>query len=541
MGALTLKSFPFELRGWDIEKFESFDPTDSFGSNTRVYVSKNQIVLVEPDYNSNKLNTWLTDKGRQFFDGIFNTWYNTKELKTTQNAKNFWSELLSKITEYAYLIDHCNKQFLTKKFFVIVVENVSLEVLNILLILSQNYSFIKLRRAEQVNVENNLETDFQLNFASDKIKLNSSNLCLLISSNPRYEGYYLNINLRQRYLKGNFKCLSLGSLVDLTFPVSFLGSNVKILKTIAEGNNLICQDLKLSKNPVLIYSSDLFKRSDSSNILQILKFLNYSATLSHSWNGLNTLSSSLCESGNSFLTTLPGLKSKDFNDYNVLYFINVTSNNLPSLKKVLELNLMNYSKAIPDLHNKLILDQNYKTYNNATLLNKLTNNQNSFFDCYQYLPTSVFYENEETFFNTEGFFKRTIKLISRKKTRNNWQIIIKLLKTLKKNLVSLNSQNNDLIFFNSNKLINFKNFIYFQYYASKSLTNLNFYLTLKTNPVFFHTNTSNFKKPIKKINNTKLKYWLDDFFTSGKDEYSHNSLLLTNCSKIVRAEQTNFF
>ena len=35
MGALTLKSFPFELRGWDIEKFESLDPTNSFGSNTR--------------------------------------------------------------------------------------------------------------------------------------------------------------------------------------------------------------------------------------------------------------------------------------------------------------------------------------------------------------------------------------------------------------------------------------------------------------------------------------------------------------------------
>jgi len=74
MGALTLKSFPFELRGWDIEKFESTDPTDGFGSSTRVYISKDQIVLIEPDYNSQTLNTWLTDKGRQFFDGIFGTW-----------------------------------------------------------------------------------------------------------------------------------------------------------------------------------------------------------------------------------------------------------------------------------------------------------------------------------------------------------------------------------------------------------------------------------------------------------------------------------
>ena len=66
MGALTLKSFPFELRGWDIEKLKSVDPTDGFGSNTRVYVSKDKIVQIEPDFDTNSSNTWLTDKGRQF-------------------------------------------------------------------------------------------------------------------------------------------------------------------------------------------------------------------------------------------------------------------------------------------------------------------------------------------------------------------------------------------------------------------------------------------------------------------------------------------
>jgi hypothetical protein len=41
--------------------------------------------------------------------------------------------------------------------------------------------------------------------------------------------------------------------------------------------------------------------------------------------------------------------------------------------------------------------------------------------------------------------------------------------------------------------------------------------------------------------NTKVKYWLDDFFSGGKDEYSQNSLVLTNCSKILRTESSNFF
>jgi NADH dehydrogenase/NADH:ubiquinone oxidoreductase subunit G len=107
MGALTLKSFPFELRGWDIEKFESFDPTDSFGSNTRVYVSKDQVVQIEPDYDSNNFNTWLTDKGRQFFDGIFNSVKSTT--LNYKNKKSFWTSLFYKILESTYIINHCNK------------------------------------------------------------------------------------------------------------------------------------------------------------------------------------------------------------------------------------------------------------------------------------------------------------------------------------------------------------------------------------------------------------------------------------------------
>jgi NADH dehydrogenase/NADH:ubiquinone oxidoreductase subunit G len=83
MGALTLKSFPFELRGWDIEKFESIDPTDGFGSNTRVYISKQQIVQIEPDHNETTSNPWLSDKGRQFFDGIFGSWNSNNTQKKT--------------------------------------------------------------------------------------------------------------------------------------------------------------------------------------------------------------------------------------------------------------------------------------------------------------------------------------------------------------------------------------------------------------------------------------------------------------------------
>jgi hypothetical protein len=111
---LTLK-LSFELRGWDIEKF-SIDPTDGFGSDTRVYISNNQVVQIEPDYNIQTFNTWLTDKGRQFFDGIFETWTsNEGDISTTKNS---WLKILKTISQTVYFFEHCQAQH--RLFFVIV-------------------------------------------------------------------------------------------------------------------------------------------------------------------------------------------------------------------------------------------------------------------------------------------------------------------------------------------------------------------------------------------------------------------------------------
>ena len=116
-----------------------------------------------------------------------------------------------------------------------------------------------------------------------------------------------------------------------------------------------------------------------------------------------------------------------------------------------------------------------------------------------------------------------------------------IFKNLNRNLVFLNQKENNLIFFNSKKLIEFKNYINFQYQATQTLTNINFYLSIKNNNFIITRINSNFKQERLKITNTKLKYWLDDFFSGGKDEYSEHSLVLTNCSKILRSESTNFF
>jgi NADH dehydrogenase/NADH:ubiquinone oxidoreductase subunit G len=537
MGALTLKSFPFELRGWDIEKLESIDPTDGFGSDTRVYISKDQIVQIEPDFNINSSSAWLTDKGRQFFDGIFGTWNskNTLELNNTT-----WSNLIKSITQTLYMLEHCRTQQSNNNYLTIVFENLSLELLSLLTVISQNQSFLKIRRAENLKINNDLESNLQLNIVSDKVKLNSSTLCLLISNNPRYEGYYLNLNLRQRFLKGDFKCLIVGSLIDLTFPVSFMGSNLNVLKNIIEGNNLICQEFKSSKNPILVFNYELLKRSDGKDSLEMLKVLRYANVFSSSWNGLNMLSPSLSEVGTQYLNKFLPLNDKDLTNFSPLYFLNVTTSNVSNLKKITELKLLNHTKFNTNNdHLYFCLDQSSKINNNIQFYNDLTVTTNR--NKYLYLPSSMFYENEETFINTEGFIKRTTKLIFKKKTKNNWQVLRKIFKHLSTNIVFLNNKNNNSIFVNTKKIGSFKNYTNFQYQATQTLTNVNFYLSTKNESFRLFDGVSNFKQKRVKLKVTKFKYWLDDFFNGGKDEYSQHSLVLSNCSKILRSKCTNFF
>lgn len=536
MGALTLKSFPFELRGWDIEKFESIDPTDSFGTQTRVYISKNQIVQIEPDYDAQTNNTWLSDKGRQFFDEIFETCeVNEKEFFLQTNSG---SALMNSLFKTLYIFDHCNRNNSKNYFFTIVFENLSIEVLSLLILIAKNYSFFKLRRAEQIKLENDLEENFQLNSSSNKIRLNSSTLCLLLATNPRYESYYLNLSLRQRMLKGNFKCFTIGSSINLTFSTSFLGSNISVVKTIAEGNNLNCQDLKNAKNPLLISNAELYKRNDGKNIIKILKTLKYCNIFSKTWNGLNILNPSLNETGIHMLSNFMPLSSKDLISFSSLYLLNVDMNNITNIKKITQLKFLKFSANNETQIKKksLFVDQSHRINNNLGFYNKTE------FDNYFYLPNSMFYENNETFVNAQGSTKRTTKLIFRKKSKNGWQILRRMVKQLKEKLIQINNKDNNHIFFNSKKIVDFKNYVSFHFNATQNITSLNFYLVTKNKScTLFSQNILNFRQKNLKLQNTKMQYWLNDFFSGGKDNYSHNSLVMANCSKILRSENTNFF
>ena len=517
MGALTLKQFSNSLREWEFFEGEGIDPTDGFGVDLRLSIRENQIFLAEP---CDPTIPWLTDRGRLFFDGLFD--------KNLSNEKTEWNKFFEYFAEFLYFSNHLSLKKKKSFFLVIVFENVSLEILNLLYLLAKNNSFLKLRKADTCYLNHDLESNFFLNNSTEKSKLHLSNLGFLLNTNTRYEGYVLNLNLRLRFLKGDFKLLSIGSVLDITLPVYNLGSNFNVFKFINEGTHLSCQDIKRSKFPVLIANTELFKRKNTKNLIKVLKATTF---LSNTWNGINVLNSNLSNSGNNLLNNFLPLSSEDYVNFLGFYSINVELNSISYFNKLIDLKLLNISKSSKTYVKQVFIEQNTKSFN------KFKYNTE-----YYYLPNNSIFESNETYINTQGLIKKTTKLLNfNKNSKNNWQILRKIYSISNKIMPLNKNKKFEFINFDTANSFNYKNYMNFQVFPVQNIVSFSFYLT-KQNYFFLNSYDTNFKLFQNKLFETKMKYWLDDFFlNNGRDSFTFNSSVLINCSKISRAVSTNFY
>lgn len=537
VGALTSKPYPFVSRNWELKNVSSIDFSDGFLTNIQVHIKNNNIVKITSDYDSQTNTTnWISDKTRFAFDGMFSPARAFKGFIYFGTNKtiisNTWKTLLNEIITTLYFQDHLRKHFLsTKNMYLIFDSNTNIEVINLLSLISKKYSFVKLRKSENGLKENDFERYFTINQHKTIMKqLDRSNLCLLVGLNSRYESASLNIKLRKRYVKGDFNVFSIGALFNLTFPASNLGFNISHLKSIAEGNNFFCQDLVSTKS-LIITSSNIFQRNDSQSILEALKLIN--KNLKNSF--LNVVNSSVNETGIYYLNQFKSFSQNDLTSCSGLYFLNTASQSA-NLKKIINLKLLNQLNSF-DPYPRYCFEQN-----NGFSSNFLTKTKSSFM-IYNYinLPNNVYFESNGTFLSTDGIFKKNIKCIStNKQTKDDLQILRKILTCTKQIKFSANYKDNTLIDFNNSKMNKFKNFVGFLSIANNNIAlKSNSYLLNSIAKKKFEPHDVLRKKKVKMFT-TKLKIWINDFFIGGKDQYSKQSSTMIICSKNFRTNNHTF-
>jgi len=536
VGALTSKPYPFVNRNWELKNVASIDFSDSLGTPTQLFVKNNQIIKVLPGYGKidHKAN-WISDKTRFSFDGLFSPEKITYSLLENNNkslTNLSWQKLFKEFFCMLYFQNQLQKQYYQPQQITICLnKTINLEVLNLLNLLTHKYVFFKLRQSESQNVNVDLEENYLLN-----LKSITSDTCLLIGINPRYEGPQLNLKLRSRYSKGKFNVIQIGSLLNLTFTNTNITSNTKILKSLTEGNSLFCQEFVNSLNPILISNSELFKREDSYSLTNIFKFLiKYIDIFSHSnsYNQLNILNATLNDVGFVNFNSLKPIKNKDFENSIGIYFIN-NSYSTTNIRKLLNLKLFNFFHNVRN-KDKMLITQNSNIDTKWTGQLKKNFNLNNHF----HLPNTVLFETSGTFISTEGNFNKSTKIITQLgQAKSDWQIIRKILAYSKKMLDVTNFLTNNKLIYNSNTICHFKNYIGFQYYAVSNLNNLAFQFLKKITSN--HLDLKIFKSKQKKFYSSQLRFWLNDFYIDTKGLNTKYSSTMIQCSKVFRLNNTNF-
>lgn len=539
VGALTSKSYSFIDRVWELKNVFSIDYSDGLNINLEISIKNDSLITkISPRLNKQELiENWVSDKTRFSFDGMFSserlsTLFLTND-KFYFNNSLTWKQMFKEIILIFYFTNHFNKHLLKITVLTIVIDHsISIELLNFLLLLEKKYKFIQIKQININNSTKDIENNLLTNSANNLSKLNLSNLVLLIGLNTRLESSTLNIKLRQRFLKGNFKIFSFNSLVDLTFPTVNLGSNISSFKTLFEGTHPICLELKSSKNPILIYNSTLLSRNDSSTIDYFISSLSNKIKIkSNKWLGINCVNSALNEIWINLIALVKNFKQDDFMHSSGLYFINSNIYSI-NILKIIELKVLNY--FLKEKYSlKYIIEQNnilYKNYNKI-----FSNKINS---CVHIgLPNFTLFEDSGTYQSSEGFFKTTVKIIPSltQQSKSNWQTLRRLFSYVDQNLFLEKKIN--LKFEKYSKYINF---IFFQllpitsYNLSKIKT-----LNIKSNKILVIKSYS--KRSLnKKMFKTKTILWLDDFYIGGRDLFSKFSKVMIQGSKYLRFSATNF-
>lgn len=542
VGALTSKPYSFVDRVWELKFAKSIDFTDGFGLNTEVSL-KNNLTITKIAVNRTEIsidNAWISDKTRFSFDGMFSPerLSNLLYTSTFKNEKNntmvSWDALFRSLNETLYFKDHLNRQTGDRFNITIIISSfVSLENLVSLLLLSKKFPFFNLVKLSDSFIKNDFTDKFATLSASDSDQLENTDLCILLGVNTRYEGFNLNLALRQRFLQGNFKIFSLNSQIDYTIPVHVIGSETKCLQDIAEGNHVLCSKLKYAKNPVIICGSNFLKRKDTLEIQTVLNSLAQNSgitnkSLKNIWKGFNVLNVSINETGISSIASLKRLSLKHYTDSDGFYFVN-TSQTDPILSKLIELkSLQHFNRSI----HRLILNQTCTTSDFKSKFNYACDSS-SYFN----LPSSAFYETSGTYISTQGFAKKTLKVVSSKYlSKDSWQINRQLMSSLGK--ISFNGdlryqKNLTYIYRNLSFLTTYLNLLY----SPANSLNQTFVsnVSLYTGKISFSYRTQK-----KKLFGSKIIHWLDDFYLSGKDPYSKISRVMIECSQMLRQNSTTF-
>jgi NADH-quinone oxidoreductase subunit G len=294
VGALTSKPYAFAARPWELRKTESVDVLDAVGSNTRVDTRGSAVLRILPRLNEEVNEEWISDKTRFAVDGLVKRRLDRPYLRRAGRlVEATWHEAFA-------LIGSRLKGVAGNRIAAIAGDLADTEAMFALkeLMTALGSTNIDCRQdGAALDPANRAGYLFNTTIAG----IDKADACVLIGTNPRYEAAIINARLRKRWMQGSFRVGAFGPALDLTFPVTTLGTGPR---GFADRAREFWQD---AKQPMLILGMGALRRRDGAAILAEARALADSAGMVRDgWNGFNVLHLAASRVGGLDLGFVPG-------------------------------------------------------------------------------------------------------------------------------------------------------------------------------------------------------------------------------------------
>ncbi len=260
VGALTLKTIPFQTRPWELQSLESLDLTDCLGSNIYILYKNQEILKIVPKKNNLINDSWISNKARFYFNLIY------------INKKFKQADLLN----------------FTKPSLFLLNPDLDLKTLLLLKKLSYKNKSYSIRLLNSTSLKNNIY------FWGYKKKINTIRslencICLFLASNLQIEASVLNIKLRAKIKLKKVKFYNLGFSFKSDFPLNFLKFNISEIIFLFLGKHRV-----LSKNffnfNFLIFSNKILLNQLDTHFINFFFYKNIQIVSYH----LNSFCNSEC-------------------------------------------------------------------------------------------------------------------------------------------------------------------------------------------------------------------------------------------------------
>jgi NADH-quinone oxidoreductase subunit G len=295
VGALLPKPYSFKARSWELVKTPSIDVMDAVGSAIRVDTRGREVMRILPRGNDAVNEEWISDKTRQIVDGLKTQRLDRPLLRRDGRLVPVsWQEAFAAVAERVKTADPV-------RIGAIAGDLASVEDMFALRLLMQALGSSNVDcRQDGVRLDPRAGRATYL-FNATIAGIEQADAALIVGSNPRLEAAVLNARILKRWRAGAFPVGLIGELVDLTYPVQYLGAGPETLADIAAGHGF-GEVLAKAERPLVIVGQGALAREDGSAVLALAARL----AVKDRWNGLSVLHTAAARVGGLDLGFVPG-------------------------------------------------------------------------------------------------------------------------------------------------------------------------------------------------------------------------------------------